>query len=403
MANSLLELLARMAIYGSAAMVLVLLLRRPLRRFAGAAAAYQSWLVVAVAMLAAALPVLHAAPPIMLALAPALQAPQLSVTAAQISAAWPGYLLLAWTVGALGATVLLASAQRHFVRSLGALDQRGGIYHAAQAAQGPALLGLWRPRIVVPPDFAQRYSADEQALIIAHETCHRERHDPLVNAVLAALQCVFWFNPLIHITAARCRFDQELACDEAVMARHGAQRQAYAAAMFKTQAGNASALATCHWQASHPLKERIMQLKQAIPAAPRRRAGRMIIAILGCATLLGAVAARAESPAAGPFYEVALTFGPATPVVRVKADTEFKVGSNEPGARFTGSFRISPAQGKSVMLKTNIQLEGGETIAPSLLLKLDEGGAVKVGGAAGKPAFKLGFVIKQVDSLEPGA
>ena len=75
----------------------------------------------------------------------------------------------------------------------------------------------------VPADFAARYSADEQDLIIAHERQHAARHDPAANALLALLQCAFWFNPLMHLAASRFRFDQELACDAAVMARHGAR------------------------------------------------------------------------------------------------------------------------------------------------------------------------------------
>ncbi|MFL6660267.1 MAG: M56 family metallopeptidase [Massilia sp.] len=396
----LLALLARVSIAASLAIVLVLPLRRLLRRLAGAGVAYQSWLVVAVAMLAAALPSLHPSASFMLAISPALEAPQLVATATQIGAAWPGYLVLTWLLGTLVSVVWMVLAQRSFVHSLGTLVEGGGIVHAANAQQGPALLGLWRPRIVVPADFASRYSEREQALIIAHERCHRSRCDPLVNAVLAAMQCLFWFNLLIHIAASRCRFDQELACDAAVMAHHGDDRQAYATAMLKTQAGSASALATCHWQASHPLKERIMQLKQATPAASRRRAGHLIIALFGCAALVGAVAARAENTG-GPYYDIALSFGSATPHVQVTGQNEFKVGSNEPGAKFTGTFRVVPEQDKTVLIKTSIKLESGETISPSLLLHLDEGGAIKVSAKPGQPAFKLGFTVKQIDHLDP--
>ena len=290
------------------------------------------------------------------------------------------------------------------MRSLGPLLERDGIHVAAHARQGPALLGLWRPRIVVPADFATRYSGAEQQLIIAHERQHAMRRDPAANAALALLQCAFWFNPLIHIAASRCRFDQELACDEGVMARHGAQRQAYAAAMLKTQGGGATALATCHWQSSHPLKERIMQLKRSTPGAPRRHAGRLIIAILGCASVLATMAARAESPASGPFYEVAINFGTGvTPLVRVEAGKEFKIGSNEPGAHWTGEFRITPEKDNSVMVKTHITPEKGDPIAPSLLLHLGERGGVKVSGKAGEPAFEIGLLVKQVARLAPDA
>lgn len=67
MENNFLELLVRLTLAGSAAIVLVLLVCRSVRRVAGAHAAYQSWLVVLFAMAATALPALREVPVPMLA------------------------------------------------------------------------------------------------------------------------------------------------------------------------------------------------------------------------------------------------------------------------------------------------------------------------------------------------
>ena len=81
---------------------------------------------------------------------------------------------------------------------------------------------------------------------------------------------MFWFNPLVHLAAARFRFDQELACDAAVIARHPDSRRRYGAAMLKTQRAEFGLPMGCHWQSSHPLKERVAMLKQAPPSRPTR-------------------------------------------------------------------------------------------------------------------------------------
>lgn len=360
MAHSLFELLVRLALAGSAAVVLVLLLRRPLRRLTGAHAAYQCWMIVPLALLVAALPSLRAAPVLVLALVPKMTTATLVPAAASAGTAWLEWLLLAWAMGMLAAGALLVRGQLGYARSLGTLHERDGIFVAANARHGPALLGFWRPRIVVPFDFATRYSVAEQALIIAHERLHAERRDPVVNAALALLQCAFWFNPLMHIAASRCRFDQELACDAAVMARNKGQRQAYAAAMLKTQSAGVPALATCHWQSSHPLKERLMQLKHTTTSS-RRRAGRAVIALFACVSVLATVAVRADT-AQHNTYMVAFKFTAggaiSAPSVMVDEGKPFAVSSSNEGKAWKGDFLITEGKDGMVWLKSQFTIDG---------------------------------------------
>lgn len=401
MAPSLLELLARLALAGSGAIIVALLMRRPLRRLAGADAAYLGWLIVPLALVAAALPAMTVAPASMLALAPALDAAAFVASVAPASDGWPDWLLRAWAGGVLATGALFLLGQRSFVRSLGTLAERDGILVAEHARHGPALLGLVRPIIVVPADFATRYTGCEQALILAHERQHAARRDPAANAALALLQCAFWFNPLMHLAASRFRFDQELACDAGVMARHGAQRQAYAAAMLKTQAAGAIALATCHWQSSHPLKERIMQLKQTSISTPRRRAGRLIVALVACASVLGTVAARAGS-GAGEVYEIAVTVaGGTTSIVRARAGEDFALRQDKPGQNWTGVFSVTPAADDSVFVKTRVTQENGKSMAPSMLLRLGQTGTVREGDLV-NPSFQLGLTVTRVAAIGPG-
>ena len=151
----------------------------------------------------------------------------------------------------------------------------------AEATAGcPALLGAWRPVVVLPADFELRYSVAERELILAHEGAHRTRGDAQVNALVAALRCVFWFNPLVHFAASRFRFDQELACDAAVITRHSAARRQYANAMLKAQLADFGLPIGCNWRSSHPLKERIALMKRRPPARMRAAIGSAIAAAL---------------------------------------------------------------------------------------------------------------------------
>jgi TonB family protein len=50
--------------------------------------------------------------------------------------------------------------------------------------------------------------------ILLHELAHLKRHDILTGWILAFLQAMHWFNPLIWWAFGRIRSDRELACDE---------------------------------------------------------------------------------------------------------------------------------------------------------------------------------------------
>lgn len=387
MALDALTLLLRLTLAASAAIVLVLLLRAPLRRFGGAVLAYQCWLLVPLMMAAAALPQLHAVPTLVVSL-PAEGAAALARDSIELASGWDTWVARNWAIGALATLALFIYGQRRFTRGLGRMTPMAGgqgDVMLAERAAGPLLLGLFNPLIVVPADFTERYTDAEQALILAHERTHAGRRDPLVNAALALLQCVFWCNPLAHYAASRCRFDQELACDAVVTGRFPGQRQTYAAAMLKTQSNGAPALAGCHWQSNHPLKERLMQLKQSSPSAARRLAGRVLVAALACSSVLATVAVRAENAAAAPSYMVKLQFsgamGNGHPSLLMRDGDQATLEWSESPTPWLGAISVTSASGESVMVKMKLTENGKEVADPGLLLKLGQTGAVAIGDA----------------------
>ena len=151
------------------------------------------------------------------------------------------------------------------------------------------------PRIVVPADFDERYTESERALVLEHERAHIRAWDVQINAMVAFLQCLNWFNPLFHYARALFRVDQELACDERVMQRNANARRTYAEAMLKTQLAARAVPLGCYWPplGANALKQRIAMLARPKPAPQKRAMG----AALCAATVLAAgLAAWAAQP-----------------------------------------------------------------------------------------------------------
>jgi beta-lactamase regulating signal transducer with metallopeptidase domain/protein involved in polysaccharide export with SLBB domain len=102
------------------------------------------------------------------------------------------------------------------------------------AIDAPALFGVFRPRLLFPPGLTSQLSDDELRLVVRHELGHWRRRDLLAQALLHAAAMVHWFNPLAWLAARLARTDCELACDEFVLRREGAEgASAYGATLLK--------------------------------------------------------------------------------------------------------------------------------------------------------------------------
>ena len=85
---------------------------------------------------------------------------------------------------------------------------------------GPAVAGLWRPRVVLP-EWALRLGEAERRLMLAHEDEHVRARDPcLLVAATAALLLAPW-NPVVWWQVRRLRLAVEMDCDARVLARDG--------------------------------------------------------------------------------------------------------------------------------------------------------------------------------------
>ncbi|HVC93036.1 MAG TPA: M56 family metallopeptidase [Pirellulales bacterium] len=92
---------------------------------------------------------------------------------------------------------------------------------ASAEAIGPALAGVFRPRMIVPHEVFDAFGTDELRFVLLHELAHLKRRDVALNWLVSALEVLHWFNPLVWLAFGRMRFDRELACDALVLERVG--------------------------------------------------------------------------------------------------------------------------------------------------------------------------------------
>lgn len=290
------------------AVCVVMALRLPARRWFGAHVAYGLWLIAPLAFMASLMPATEMAADSAAAADKGRVAAEAARLGAEAIAAlhqgrldplthlFDGPTLAGlWIGGAALAVFLVALSQARFLR------------HARAGRAGPALVGVISPRIVTPAGYEEMFTADERALVRAHERAHIDRGDPKVNAALALAQCFCWFNPLVHVGAHLARQDQELACDATVMKRKPGARRLYAETMLKTQLSASALPLGCHWLSGrHPLEARIGMLKQGASSQMRRLIGAGAVATLAFAGAFGAWAAQPPAPPRPHFVPVPL-------------------------------------------------------------------------------------------------
>jgi beta-lactamase regulating signal transducer with metallopeptidase domain/predicted nucleic acid-binding Zn-ribbon protein len=85
------------------------------------------------------------------------------------------------------------------------------------AIEVPATVGVLRPTILLPAR-AATWLDDRRRAVLQHEVIHVARFDWPVRMIARVARAIYWFNPLIWWAVRRLDLEQELACDEEVLA-----------------------------------------------------------------------------------------------------------------------------------------------------------------------------------------
>jgi beta-lactamase regulating signal transducer with metallopeptidase domain len=124
--------------------------------------------------------------------------------------------------------------------------------------QAPAVVGWFRPVVLLPVSALTGLSGQQLEAVIAHELAHVKRLDSFVNLFQIAAETLLFYHPAVWWLSKRIRAERENCCDDVAIAACGNAVQ-YAralAAMAEWQSAPALAMAANR----SPLAERVARL-----------------------------------------------------------------------------------------------------------------------------------------------
>ncbi len=148
-----------------------------------------------------------------------------------------GPLALLWILTSLALAFLLAWTAhrlRRERRTWKSLDVAGERVLVSRGL-GPAVVGILRPRIVLPP-WVLSLEEEKLDLVLLHEREHREARDPAVLAGGTLLATAAPLNPALWWMLRRLRLAVERDCDARVLAR-GIHRKRYGRFLLDAASG----------------------------------------------------------------------------------------------------------------------------------------------------------------------
>lgn len=117
------------------------------------------------------------------------------------------------------------------------LRQRVTLLLGSQQAM-PMVWGILHPKLLIPAP-ATQWSEDRLRMVMVHELAHVKRLDYLTTILTRLVCAVYWFNPLVWITAWRMRVERERACDDFVL-KAGANGPDYAEQLLELTTGHSA-------------------------------------------------------------------------------------------------------------------------------------------------------------------
>ena len=99
--------------------------------------------------------------------------------------------------------------------------------------QTPCLVGWLSPRLLFPKGMLDELTIGELQLILSHEIAHIHRRDIPMNWVLALVEAVHWFNPLVWMVGQELRSAREEACDAYALAANPGANRSYGETLLK--------------------------------------------------------------------------------------------------------------------------------------------------------------------------
>lgn len=212
----------------------------------------------------------------------------------------------AWFLGVLllslrtaGGLLLIERMRRRELKPLGrqlyekylALQRKMGLERVIRYCEGleldaPAVLGWFRPVVLLPARALTGLSEEQMAMIIAHELAHIRRLDCFVNLFQIGAETLLFYHPAVWWVSQRIRTEREHCCDDEAVAVCGDAVNYARALTLMEEWRTAPALVMAANRS--PLSERVVRLLGLDGAAGRFRVAGLAV---GVACLAGALLA----------------------------------------------------------------------------------------------------------------
>ena len=182
----------------------------------------------------------------------------------------------------------------------------------APAVPAPMVIGLWRPRIVLPTGLVADLSDEQWHAVVLHEAAHIARGDLGVGLLQRLAAALFWWCPLLHLLNRRLSELREELCDNHVVREQGdgfGLAQVLVGLAERLRCGEQMELAgvmAVAEPAGPGLEKRIRRLLQKEQDMTTRIDLRGIVqalalgALIGMAALLATARAEEKAPAVAP-------------------------------------------------------------------------------------------------------
>lgn len=134
-----------------------------------------------------------------------------------------------WLIGCIGIILYAIGSYIHFRRKTKASVCVKGNTFICDYVSTPFILGIIRPRILLPSSFGE----EESSYVVAHEKAHLKRLDHIWKPIGFMLLAIHWFNPVMWLSYILFCRDIELACDEYVIKNMNSDdKKAYSTALL---------------------------------------------------------------------------------------------------------------------------------------------------------------------------
>ena len=165
----------------------------------------------------------------------------------------------------------------------------------------PAVVGLFRPVILLPTSVLTGLTPQQIKSILAHELAHVRRHDYLANLVQTAIETLLFYHPAVWWLSDRIRHERENCCDD-LAAAACADRIGYAGALAAMEELRAMPPRLALAARGGSLLRRIRRLLNVPDPSPCRgpsllAAGAAVACVLLAAVSLNAQAKDGDAPA----------------------------------------------------------------------------------------------------------